>query len=95
MALTPPGETTQTTAPAAVPSSARLDCSLHLGSALEGAYPLEDRAATRSFSPLGPEAGRDSAVEPIESAPRARIGSAVSALPRTLPTVQRASTCGC
>ena len=39
MALRPTRETAQTTpVPAAVPSSTRLDCSLHLGAALEGAY---------------------------------------------------------
>lgn len=39
MALRPTRETAQTTpAPAAVPSSTRLDCSLHLGAAPEGAY---------------------------------------------------------
>ena len=53
MALRPTRETAQTTpVPAAVPSSTRLDCSLHLGAAPEGAYLLEDRAATRSFSCL-------------------------------------------
>ena len=39
MALRPTRETAQTTpVPVAVPSSTRLDCSLHLGAAPEGAY---------------------------------------------------------
>jgi len=67
---------------------------LGCGSALEGAYLLEDRAATRSFSLLEPEAGRDSAVEPIEPARHALIGSAVWA-PRILVTIQRAGIGGC
>jgi hypothetical protein len=58
----------------AVPSSTRLDCCADHRAALYGAYLLEDRAATRSFSPLEPEAGRDSAVEPSESATRAMVG---------------------
>ena len=55
---------------------------------------MEDRAATRSFSLLEPEAGRDSAVEPIEPARHALIGSAVWA-PRILVTIQRAGIGGC
>jgi hypothetical protein len=66
-----------------------------LGSALESAYLLEDRAATRSFSPPEPEAGHDSAVEPIEPATSELIGSAVSVLPRVLVTIQRAGIGGC
>jgi hypothetical protein len=39
MALRPTRETAQTTpVPAAVPSATQLDCSLHLGAVLEGAY---------------------------------------------------------
>jgi hypothetical protein len=64
------------------------------GSALEGAYLLEDRAATRSFSPLEAEAGHDSAVEPIEPATSQLIGSPVSE-PRILVTIQRANIGGC
>jgi hypothetical protein len=78
----------------AVPSSARLDCYAHRRAALYGAYLLEDRAATRSFSPLEPEAGHGSAVEPSESATRALVGSAVSALRRSLVAVQRAGIGG-
>jgi hypothetical protein len=56
---------------------------------------LEDRAATRSFSREDPEAGRDFAAWPIESAAGALVGSAVSVLPRTLVTIQRPSIGGC
>jgi hypothetical protein len=79
----------------AVPSSARLDCCAHRRAALQGAYLLEDRAATRSFSPLEPEAGRDSAVETIESATGVLVGSAVPVLPRTFVPIQRAGIGGC
>jgi hypothetical protein len=41
-----------------------------------GAYLLEDRDATRSFSSLDPKAGRDSAAEPIESATCGLLGVA-------------------
>jgi hypothetical protein len=94
VALTPPGETAQTTRPrrGSVLDAVRLP--LGCGSALEGAYLLEDRAATRSFSPLEPEAGHDSAVEKIEPATSSLIGSAVWA-PRILVAIQRASTGGC
>jgi hypothetical protein len=76
MALTPPGETAQTTRPrrGSVLDVVRLPVASWFGAA--GAYLLEDRAATRSFSRLGPEAGRDPAVEPIESATGALVGSA-------------------
>ena len=77
-----------------VPSSARLDCCAHRRAALQGAYLLEDRAATRSFSPLEPEAGHDSAVEKIEPATSSLIGSAVWA-PRILVAIQRAGIGGC
>jgi hypothetical protein len=88
--LRPPPKTAQTTRPrrGSVLDAVRLRRRV-LGSALEGAYLLEDRAATRSFSPLEPEAGRDSAVEPIEPGTRGLIGSAVSALPCGLVTLQR------
>jgi hypothetical protein len=60
----------------------RLRAQSPCGAALEGAYLLEDRAATRSFSCLGQEAVPGSAAEPGESGTAGSGGNASQAAAR-------------
>ncbi len=76
----------------AIPSSTRVDCSSDRRAALEGAYLLEDRAATRSFVSSGPqEAVPGSAAELMESARAGPAGRVDAAPPSTLGTVRPAA----
>jgi hypothetical protein len=77
----------------AVPSSARLDCCVELVRRCRRLF-LGRPGRHPVFLTSRAEAGRDSALEPIESATRTRVGGAAWELPRTLVTIQRDGIAG-